>query len=174
MSIIEVVGDICKRVGVSIGEEVNYQFADTTYVNTILSAMSRSDKTVRLKFPLIVLLTPFMETRDDPNVSTSARISLTIAVRTMSGYDNETRLQKSFIEQLRPIYDSFIREFRNHESIDVQYNGVIPHNYRERFDLGSRGAMDSSGKKLTDLIDAIEIENLEIKLKNKQCYGKRL
>lgn len=174
MSIIEIVGDICKKVSMDIGKEINYLFCDTEYANTVLSVMSRSDKTSPYKFPLVILFTPFLETRDDPNLFTSARVSLTIAVRTLSSYTNETRLQKSFIEQLHPIYHSFIKEVRNHELVDVPYNRVIHHNYRERYDLGSRGAMDSNNKKLTDLIDAIEIENLELKIKNKQCYGNRL
>lgn len=174
MSIIEVIGGICKEMSKCMGIEVNYLFGDTAYVNTILSVMSRSDKTSPYKFPLVILHTPFSERRDDPNIFTSSKIAVTIAVKTSSGYTNEVRLQKSFNDQLRPLYESFLNEFGKNDCIEISYNRVIPHTYRDRYDLGSRGAMDSNNKKLNDLIDAIEIEDLEIKLKNKKCYGNRL
>jgi hypothetical protein len=60
-----------------------------------------------------------------------------------------------------------------HPMIDKPYNSQFRHIYRERYDLGARGAMDSNNKKLDDLIDAIELENLSIKVKKQICYGTR-
>lgn len=169
--IIEIIGEVCKQAGQSIGKDINYIFGNTTYVNSILKTIEKGS----FRFPLIILHTPFNETRGyDKSLSGEAKIAVTIAVRTKSDYTNTKRLNESFVKQLRPMYDAFIQAFRNHNQIAIQYDEQIPHVYRERYDLGSSGAMDSNGKKLDDLIDAIEIENLEIKVKTKKCYGNRL
>jgi hypothetical protein len=109
----------------------------------------------------------------DKRISASSNIAITIAINTLSRYTNEDREVESFKTILRPLYDLFIDKFKKHPHIDIQYDIEIPHIYRERYDLGSRGAMDSKGKSLDDLIDAIELENLEIKVKKESCYGIR-
>lgn len=174
MNFVEVCHETCRLVSRDIKQEVNFLFGDTTYINSILKTYSSYDKTAELKFPLIALHLPFDEERGrEKGIYSSTKLSLTIAINTLSRYTNEEREEKSFKLYLRPIYDSFMLHIKEHKDISYNYNMEIPHYYRERYDLGSRGAMDSSGKSLDDLIDAIEIENLELNLKTEKCYGIR-
>lgn len=172
--IIEVIGEVVEQAGKKYGKDINYLFGDSVYINNELTLQGKSEKTRIYKFPLIALFTSFSESRTDPDVFTSARVSLLIAVKAVSSDTNNTRLNESFIKQLRPIYKCFMGEFKKHPSIDVQYNGVIPHTYQENYNYGAKGAMDSQNKPLVDLIDAIDIGNLNIKLKKETCYGNKL
>lgn len=173
-SIIEIVGDIssCIEVQTLKGKKISkpmFLFGDSVYVNNMLSLFSRSSKTNAIRFPLITLFVPFNEVRTDKNLATSAKIKLMIAVDTVSSYTNEQRLDSSFIRILRPIYDGFIDGVRRSSELVAPYDGQIPHTYRERYDLGARGAMDSNNKELNTLIDAIEIDNLVINVKKDRC-----
>jgi len=174
MNIIDIISEVCKSTGKCIGKEINFLFGDTVYINTILKTYSKSANINGLKFPLIALHTPFVEKRGyNKQFEAESELSLTIAVKTLSGYTNEKRLNESFKKQLHPMYKAFMDSYLNHKLIYDNYDDTIPHLYRERYDLGSRGAMDSKGKTLDDLIDAIELENLEIKVKKEICYGIR-
>jgi hypothetical protein len=170
MSIVEVIRQICESAKVDIGKDINFMFGDTAYINNILKIYSSYSRTSNIKFPLLALHAPFDEVRgSEKGIFTSSSVAITIAINTLSRYTNEERAEKSFKEELRPIYDSFIKQLKMNKHIELPYNSEISHIYRERYDLGSRGAMDSNGKKLDDLIDAIEIENLEIKVKQLKC-----
>jgi len=172
-SIIEVIGEVCASTGEAKGMNISYIFGDTEYIRNTLAMYSKSREINDLKFPLIALFTPFNEDRTNRGYFTSAGVSLMIATSTLSKYTNEERMCNSFIPVLRPIYECFLDRLRNNRDIVVQYNGVIPHTYQENYSFGSRGAMDSKNKPLDDLIDAINISNLKINVKNKQCYGTR-
>jgi hypothetical protein len=113
---------------------------------------------------------------NDKRYETQAEIALTMAVNTLSRFTNEERLENSFKRILIPIYESFLKHLKGNSLVEVQYNGNIPHNMRRIYDLGAAGSMDSKGKQLTELIDAIEIENLQLNvLKQKNCcYGTRI
>jgi len=173
MSIQEILAEVSKKTGDRIGQNINFMFGDIEYIKNGLSIQSKSQITSKFKFPLNVLFTPFNEQRGvSVNIYTESNVSLMFAIETSSRYTNEERLQYSFINILRPMYEVFLVELKNHPLIDLQYNSEVPHTYRERYDYGSRGVMDSNNKKANDLIDAIEIENLEIKVKKENCYGK--
>lgn len=177
-SIIEIIGDISSGVEVQIRnkKKINkpmFLFGDSIYINNMLSLFSRSSKTNAVRFPLITLFTPFDEARTDKNVATSAKIKMMIAIDTVSSYTNEQRLDSSFINILRPIYDGFIDGMKRSNELVIPYNGNLPHIYRERYDLGARGAMDSNNKELNTLIDAIEIDNLVINVKKDKCLWQR-
>ena len=93
-------------------------------------------------------------------------------VDTRKGYLNEERERVSFVNVLRPVYDAFIKSILASPDIVNEYNGVIPHLYTENYRYGRKG-VEADGKPFRDFIDAIEIKNLNIKIKNIKCYGNR-
>lgn len=174
MSIIEIVGDVCGRVSERMGMHINYVFGDSVYLNELLAIYSGSPKTSVLKFPLIALLAPLNENRDDLASLTMASVNLLIATSTLSEYTNEKRMDVSFKKVLIPIYKAFLDELMRDKRLDFGYKPEIRHTYRENYSYGKRNAIDDSGKALKDVIDGIDIGNLELKVKKIKCYGERI
>ncbi|KAA6348650.1 hypothetical protein EZS27_003883 [termite gut metagenome] len=175
--IIEIIGDVCSVVGekamargiIGVIDGVNFDFGSTAYINRQLIELSQNPETNLKKFPLFGLHGSFFEDRTDAETMTKASVSMTIAVLTESKYTNKQRLEKSFIQQLRPLYNLFFECLRKERRIEKPYNEHFPHSYMEDYRLGSSGAMDSEGKTLIDLIDAINIYNLSLTVKKVNC-----
>lgn len=162
--------DIMKEVAGGI-DGVNFQFGSVTYASHVLTMMGSSASVSPYKFPLILLHLPTSERHGyDDDFETVANVSITLAVETLSRYTNEERYELSFKAQLEPLLESFFEQIKAHKLIDTPYNDRFKYVRRDRYDLGARGAMDSNGKAFSYLIDAIEIENLELKIKTQKCY----
>lgn len=150
---------------------VNFVWGDSAYIREYLLTLKSSSETAPYRFPLIGLYSPFDERKLNGGVSAS--VNLILAVNTLTGYTNEQRLDVSFKEVLRPLYDDLMTSLDKCRAFEVPYQG-FNHTYVENFSFGKRGALDIDGKEIDEKIDAIEIKNLELTLKNLDCYAKRL
>lgn len=168
--ITELIGDVVKRVSDSLDTNVNYQFGDWDYISHQLMEYSKSEEWEAKKYPVICLFSPFDEVKVNKRYHCEVKLDFLIAVNTISEYTNEERSEYSFKEVLRPIYNSFIKELKKDIRFDVY--GEIPHIYSENYRYGSRGVMQSDGKKFNDLIDGIDIKELELKVNKEKCYEK--
>ena len=174
ISIVEIFSDVAARVANSTGMNINYQFGDDVYVRNQLEIMSKDALgKAKSKYPLLCLITPFDEDKTDARYYCTTNLNFVIAVNTLSGYTNKQRLDISFKKCLHPVYNSFINEIKKESRFDIDYDEVIKHTYSDNFSYGSRGVMASDGSKF-ELIDAIDIKNMEIKIKKEKCYGKRI
>lgn len=164
--------EIVGRVSDKWGKNVSYLFGDWSYISNQLTVWGKSPKTSPLKFPIICLYSPFTEERD----AEDARVSLEfiIMVNTEKNYSNEDRESISFDKVLRPIYRLFMDEIRGDRRFASDYRGVVPHQYTENYRYGRVGVLGPDGKPFRDFIDAIEIKNLDLTIKNVKCYGKRI
>lgn len=164
--------EIVGRVSDKWGRNVSYLFGDWSYISNQLTVWGKSPKTSPLKFPIICLYSPFTEERD----AEEARVSLEfiIMVNTEKNYSNEDREIISFDKVLRPIYRLFMDEIRGDRRFASDYRGVVPHQYTENYRYGRVGVLGPDGKPFRDFIDAIEIKNLDLTIKNVKCYGKRI
>lgn len=149
--------------------EINYIFGNAQYVKDRLDKMSKSVATNDLKFPLIALFCPFNEQRDVPDYFSKATVKILIAYSTHKEWSNEERLVLSFQNILRPIYERLKAELLADGRIDFGYKGLIPHEYSENYSYGRYGAHTGTGDALSEPIDAINISNLELKIKNPSC-----
>lgn len=150
---------------------VNFVWGDSAYIREYLLTLKGSSYTAPYRFPLIGLYSPFDERKQNGNVSAS--VNLILAVNTLTDYTNEQRLDVSFKEVLRPLYDALMTALEGCREFDVPYQG-FNHTYVENFSFGKRGALDVDGKEMDEKIDAIEIKKLNLKLKDLSCYAKRL
>lgn len=171
-SINKIFEDVVKRVAEKYGSNVSFLFGDWAYISSQLTEWGKSSSTCKFKFPIICLYSPFIEDRTAPKRTVS--LEFIIMVNTLKEYTNEDRERTSFEQILRPIYDLFVEEIKKDRSIDVEYKDNIPHLYTENYRYGRVGVIGEDGKPFSDFIDAIEIKQMNLKIKDIKCYGNRL
>lgn len=171
--IVDIMKEVCEALSEKRGHAVNYIFGDSSYMRENLLQMSKSKEVEGLKYPLVGLYSPFEEQRDSDGYFCRGNVNMILAVRTVAGYTNEQRLDISFKGFLRPFYNDFIEVLKSSQKLDFGYSGIVPHVYVENYSFGRRGAIDADGESLSDKIDAIEIKNLELTVKNQDCYANR-
>lgn len=150
---------------------VNFVWGDSSYIREYLLTLKKCSETAPFRFPLVGLYSPFEERR--LNGRTSATVNLILAVNTLPEYTNEERMDISYKTVLRPLYKDLFKSMEDARLFDVPYQG-FNHSYVENFSFGNRGALDVDGQEIDEKIDVIEIKNLELNLKQTNCYEKRL
>lgn len=170
-SVTDILKEVVGRVSECYGEEVNFLWGDWTYIANQLTIMSATPETARYKYPVICLFSPFTEDRTNRRWASQTSVDLLIATSTLSRYTNEEREEKSFRAILRPLYGLLVEQMKKHPLLDFE-RGHVSHDYSENYGYGSRGVMMSEGKKFNDLIDGIDIRNLSLTIKKRNCYGK--
>lgn len=152
--------------------EINYTFGNAQYVKDRLDELSKTAKGNELKFPLIALFCPFNEQRNSPDYYTRAKVRILIAHSSLQQWSNEQRLETSFRNVLRPIYSSFLEALKEDGRLDFGYDEQIAHEYSENYSYGRYGAYTGTGEQVSEPIDAINISNLELKVKLPNCRRK--
>ena len=170
--IIELIRDTVAAASRMAGYDVNFIFGDSSYIREQIRVLKASPETAVSRFPLIGLYVPIDEAKDSPDYYCKTAVSLIIATNTSREYTNEQRLEISFEGILRPLYNAFINSLKECGRFDFGYGNPV-HSYTENYSFGRRGALDVDGKELEEKIDAIEIKNLELTVKNKNCYANR-
>lgn len=168
----DIFADIVKKVSKRYGSNVSFLFGDWAYISNQLTLWGKSPKTSKLKFPIICLYSPFAEDRS--SAETEVSLEFIIMVNTLKGYSNEDRQKTSFEQVLRPIYNLFLDEIKKDINIVRSYNDVVPHSYIENYRYGRVGVIGEDGKPFSDFIDAIEMKNVNLTIKEVKCYGNRL
>lgn len=181
--IIEIIADVVKEtiVGCSlvvmddkggwktIGcPNINYTFGNAQYVKDRLDVLSKPVTDVP-KFPLIALFCPFNEQRNTPEYFTKAKVRILIACSSSKEWNNEQRLHTSFVNILRPIYNRFIEALKEDGRFDFGYDEHVSHEYSENYSYGRYGAFTATGEEVSEPIDAINISNLDLKVKLPNC-----
>ena len=148
---------------------INYTFGNAQYVKDRLDKMSKSRKENALKFPLIALFCPFNEQRNSREYFSRAKVKILIACATRKDYSNEQRLETSFVNILRPIYQRLMQALVEDGRFDFGYDEYIEHEYSENYSYGRYGAYTDTGDEVSEPIDAINITNLKLTVKNSNC-----
>ena len=184
--IVEIFGDIVEesRKGLSIklfdmttgvfNEEsqphVSYIFGNSRYVKEQLDIYSKSVHSSDTKLPLVALFTPAQEDRGvSSGYFSKVSLSIVIACSTTKEWNNEERLEYSFIRVLRPIYRRILEALQDSGYFDIEYDGRIPHRYSENYSYGRYGAFTDDGQEVSEPIDAIVIRSMELKIRNDYC-----
>ena len=151
--------------------EVSYIFGNARYFKDDLDDKSKAEATSVKKFPVVCLFAPIKEKRNQEDATkhqyyTTARVSLLIACSSVKDWTNEQRKVYSFENVLRPIYKRLLDELERDPRLDWGYGGKIPHEYSENYSYGKYGAYtDNAGNAVSEPIDAINIVNLQLKIK---------
>ena len=141
--------------------EPYYLYGTFEYIANYLNMMDKVPASKSKQYPLIALFMPFTESNGE-NMMIRSEVSLTMGFITSSNqdYTNPQRYTSSFKDLLYPLYEIFLEKLvdsKRFAEIDI---GLNEH---EKTDLLFWGA--SNKNILNDKIDAIEIKNLELKLK---------
>lgn len=148
--------------------KINYIFGNAQYVKDKLDVLSKP-VTESMKFPLIALFCPFNEKRNSPDYYTKAKVRVLIACASNRDWNNEQRLNTSFVNILRPIYNRFLEALKEDGRFDFGYDEQVSHEYSENYSYGRYGAFTNTGEEVSEPIDAINISNLELTVKNLNC-----
>lgn len=183
--IIEIFGDVVKKIAedciITIthyrsGEseeiacpEINYKFGNSRYIKDNLDELSKTAEGSAKKLPMIALFCPYQEQRDSPDYFSKATVNVLIACSTSREWSNEERLEYSFQNVLRPIYQRLLEVLKEDGRLDFGYDGVVKHRYSENYSYGRYGAHDGTGEAVSEPIDAINITNLELTITNQTC-----
>ena len=179
-SVVEAVGEtVCiirtKNDGSTesvVGVPINYIFGSAQYIKDMLDVRSKGvGSNLPLKFPLIALQTPNVQTVDSGDYQYRTKINLIIACSSKKEWSNEKRMETSFKRILLPIYERLVEVLKHDRRFEWNYGGLeyVPHTMSKNFDYGRYGAMTPSGQEVSEPIDAIDVRSLEIKVNNQNC-----
>ncbi|MEG1738674.1 MAG: hypothetical protein RR137_08985 [Odoribacter sp.] len=118
------------------------------------------------KYPLIALIEPFKQQKGIYDIESKVNTRLLIATYTTRNLKTDERLELNFKPCLFPIYDAFIERLKRSENVRVEN---ISHTVINHFEIGRESLTGYDGSTFNDHIDAIEIQDLEINIKKKQC-----
>lgn len=169
INIVEIFSEICDRVKLKTGLNVNYQFGDWAYMAKILTEMGNYEEIEAMKYPLIGLFSPFEEDKSNKDIYCSTRLNLIIATQTLPDYTNEQRLGVSFKPILHPVYEALIEAIKKDRRFDFGYNNEVVHKYTDNYRYGSKGVYGEGENPFRDMIDGIDIKDLEIIVKKQTC-----
>ena len=124
-----------------------------------------------LRFPLIALFRDFKITKGkktEADIYGDTSLNLIIAMQTVAAYRADQRETLVFKPILYPIYNELLKQIKLSGFYSVNYAG-IEHDQTDRYYWGRSGLYGNTGNTFNDYLDAIEIENLRLKIKNNHC-----
>ena len=155
-----------------VGVHINYLYGSAQYIKDMLDVRSKGvGSNMPLKFPLIALQTPNVQTIDSGDYQYRTKINLIIACSSKKEWSNEKRMETSFDRVLLPIYEKLVEVLLHDPRFDWGYGSAVyvPHTMSKNFDYGRYGAVTPSGQEVSEPIDAIDVRSLEIKVNNQNC-----
>ena len=149
---------------------INYQKGHLIELIDTLAAMSKDNVAGALKYPLIYLVQDFDEIRGrQPGIYAETRLNIVIAHFTQKTHTVDDRYTQVFKPVLYPIYNEFINQLAKHPLIVQGDAEDIDHVKTDRLYWGKKAIGGNEANKLNDHVDAIEIQNLELKFYYKTC-----
>lgn len=164
--IYDIFEEITAQAAVICKKNINFMYGDLIEINANLESMSQSAKFAAKKFPLVWLLLPIKGKKSPENMDLDFECSVTLVIAEYTGKDYKTpeRLEKNFKPVLIPIYEGLMDAILKSAYLKFNLGKLDPFDYSDQPFWGR-------GDKLPfqTFIDAIYIENLNIKIKKTPC-----
>lgn len=165
--IVDIFADLVANVATRLGIAVHYQYGSIQEIIDNLKTMTTNGLGADNKYPLVALLTDFKQKRGrSVDIYTEADLNVLIFNVTDNKYLAPERTIYSFKPILYPIYECLIDEIKISKQIQTNQNGEVYHDPTDHYYWG-RVSRDENP--FSDWIDAIELENLNIKVSTKNC-----
>lgn len=171
--VVDIIGDAVTATNTVIIEQlkaanvniqaINYMFGPPLEINEILASMSQSQQFK--KYPLVALYQPFDEGKGDlTGIDGKNRLRIIIAMPSLATDIAKDRYTKNFRPILYPLYAELMYQLSVSKAIAATTWEKIPHKKRDW------PYWDNDGKNpLIDFVDIIEISNLELNFRYKNC-----
>jgi hypothetical protein len=186
--IVDIIGDIVNQVkgdvltkiianetavledGPSLIQTINYQYGHKRELIETLFQMDKGDELAFQKYPLIYLVQDFRESRgQQPGIYADVSLNIVIAHHTTRSFKITERYAQVFKPVLYPIYLSLIEKIAASKAVNMESEDLIRHDKTDRSYWGTQALGGNEANKLNDAVDAIEIENLALKIIFKNC-----
>jgi hypothetical protein len=138
-----------------------YMYGRPQKIAALLSEKSTNADWKYRKYPLIILLQEFTEKRGG-KLESDVNVTVVIVAQADPSNRKENRDDLTFELVLYPIYDLFISELK--KSTEFKFLGVAEHDLTESPFWGTPGQYGNDGNIMNDTLDALFIENLNLKL----------
>ena len=160
---IEKEGTIVTQSGTWTANKPYFKYGHLTEITTMLSEKDKSENYQYQKYPLIVLLLDIPEKKGiNPIIYSEISVRIWICTPTRKEYTSELRTANSFKLVLQPIYDLLMQKIISSGYFNYDKMVGIPHIKTDRYFWGTDNGTTNV---FNDFIDAIDIENMELKIK---------
>lgn len=122
------------------------------------------------KYPLAWLVEDITQTRGREGEYDTIPVRLILIMATEKEYKSYQRDAKVFKPVLRPMYEAILQAIVDSPYFDNSDIDSLRHTYTERKFWGRETFGGNEGNNLTDYVDAIDIQNLELII-NTNCYN---
>lgn len=167
MVVVDLFSAIVAKVATELKSPVHYMYGHPLEVVNTLQRKTKHPTGKHQKFPLIVLFQDFEERKgENQSTASEVRLNLVIATNTKADYVSSQRYEVTFKPILIPIYDLLMDEIvKSLYFNDISF-GLVPHTKTDRVYWGKQGLYGNEGNIFQDRIDAIEITELNLKIKS--------
>ena len=151
-------------------QKINFQHGHKRELLETLAQMDQSSEERELKYPLVYLVQDFSEERGrSVGIYADTSLNIIIAHHTVNTDKITDRETKVFYPVLYPIYYELMEQLTKHKGIFDSYLDMIRHRKTDRAYWGRNAIGGTDATKLKDYVDAIELENLQLKINFKIC-----
>lgn len=158
-------------LGATLIQNINYQYGHFRELIVTLAQWDTDPSFQQQKYPLIYLVQDFREQRGKlAGVYADVSLNIIICHQTLAEYKATDRMANVFKTVLYPIYYSFIRQLAKHNLTFAASPDLIPHDKWDRTYWGTSGMGGNDKTMLNDFVDAIDIQNLQLKIDYQPCF----
>lgn len=148
---------------------LNYQFGPIKELQQTLTKMQEGQTAINKMWPLVWLVEDITLDRRDSKQYAKTAVRVIIAFPTDATYKSSARETYIFAPILRPVYRAFLQAISQSFALgNPDEEQGIPHRYTER---KYWGADNQAATQLTEFVDAIDIEQLEVKINYQSCFN---
>ena len=150
--IVELIRDIVEEM------EVNFYHGHPLEIINLLQAGTRDEQEKGSLYPAICLFQDFPETHQADTLSREATLNIVLITDTDPTFEAPQRYENTFKPILIPLYEEFRKQLERSFQIKGDYK------YTEHLYWGKSGLYGNVNNIFNDFVDAIELENLTIKV----------
>jgi hypothetical protein len=143
---------------------VYYKYGHPKEISSRLQELSNSPTEGHKKFPLIILFTDITIEKSVPGFYGSVSLRMLVANITEPTYISEDRTELNFKPVLHPIKEELIKQIGLHGQFT--YEDELTYDETDMYFYGSQ---INNKNIFNDYIDAIELKNIQVNIKNKIC-----
>ena len=153
---------------------LNYQYGHIYELLQTLAQMDQdpSGAAGRIKYPCVYLLMDIREQRGrQPGIYSEVNLDIVIMHQTDPTYKAADRYEHVFEPVLEPIYYSLIKQLCTIPQTEQGNQDMLTHDKWDRLFWGTSSIGGNTGLAVNDYVDAIELQNLDLKLNYQPCVN---